>query len=83
MDCPTKSATFKRDATGKWYVTLTAEFEMPDVPLPPADPQEVIGIDLGLKDFATFSTGERFAPAKHYRQLENRLAKAQRWLSHK
>lgn len=93
IDCPstgkarpagastTKSATFKRDATGRWYVTLTAEFEMPDVPLQPADPQEVVGIDLGLKDFAVLSTGERIAPPKHYRQLERRLAKAQRRFS--
>ena len=26
----TKSATFKRDATGHWYVALTTEFEMPE-----------------------------------------------------
>lgn len=81
VDCPTKSATFKRDATGRWYVTLTAEFEMPEVPLQPAEPQEVVGIDLGLKDFAVLSTGERIAPPRHYRQLERRLAKAQRRLS--
>lgn len=81
VDCPTKSATFTRDATGKWHVTLTAEFEMPDVPWQPADPQEVIGIDLGLQDFAVLSSGERIAPPKHYHQLERRLAKAQRRLS--
>ena len=27
----TKSATFKRDATGHWYVALSTEFEIPDV----------------------------------------------------
>lgn len=81
VDCPTKSATFKRDATGRWYLTLTAEFEMPDLPLQPADPNDVVGIDVGLKDFAVLSTGERIAPPKHYRQLERRLAKAQRRLS--
>ena len=81
VDCPTKNATFKRDATGKWYVTLTAEFKMPDVPLQPAKPQEVVGIDVGLKDFAVLSTGERIAPPKHYRLLERRLVKAQRRLS--
>ncbi len=81
VDCKTKSATFKRDATGKWYVTLTAEFEMPDVPLSPARAENVVGIDLGLKDFAVLSTGERIAPPPHYRLLERRLAKAQRRLS--
>jgi putative transposase len=81
VDCPTKSATFKRAATGEWFVTLTAEFEMPDVPLQPADPERVVGIDLGLKDYAVLSTGERVASPKHYRKLERRLAKAQRRLS--
>ncbi|MEX2542456.1 MAG: transposase [Trueperaceae bacterium] len=81
VDCPTKSATFKRDATRRWYVTLTAEFEMPEVPLQPAEPNNVVGIDLGLRDFAVLSTGERIAPPKHYRQSERRLAKAQRRLS--
>jgi len=83
VDCKTKGATFKRDACGKWYVTLTAEFEMPDVPLPPAKPENVIGVDLGLKDFAVLSTGERFAPPKHYRAAERKLRKAQRALSRK
>ena len=31
VDRPTKSATFQRDAREHWFVTLTAEFEMPDV----------------------------------------------------
>ncbi len=77
VDCPTKSATFKRDATGRWYVTLTAEFEipasqgtLPDVPPPLAKSEQVVGIDLGLKDFAVLNTGERVAPPKHYRLLE-------------
>ena len=59
IDCTTKSATFKCDALGHCYVTLSAEFEMPDVPLAPVKPAEVIGIDLGLKDFAVLSNGHR------------------------
>ncbi|MBX6316721.1 MAG: hypothetical protein IRY99_27975 [Isosphaeraceae bacterium] len=48
----TKSATFRREANGKWYVSLTVKFEMPDVPLPPVHPERVVGIDLGLKEIA-------------------------------
>ncbi len=81
VDCPTKSATFKQDATGKWYVTLTAEFEMPDVPLQPARADNVIGIDLGLKDFAVLSNGERIAPPKYYRAAQKKLRRAQRKVS--
>jgi putative transposase len=47
---PTKSATFKRDACGDWYVTLVAERE---VEAQIALPVNAVGVDLGLKTFAT------------------------------
>src|SRR4051812_34473573 len=31
VDGTTKGATFRREADGHWYVSLTVEFEMPDV----------------------------------------------------
>lgn len=83
VDCKTKGATFKQDSTGRWFVTLTAEFEMPDVPLPKANPTQVVGVDVGLKDFAVFSDGTREAPPKHYRAAEKKLRRAQRRLSHR
>lgn len=51
----TKSATFRRGADGKWYISLVVEFEMPDVPILTPDPAKTVGIDVGLIDFATFS----------------------------
>ena len=83
IDCAIKGATFKRDTEGHWYVTLTAEFAMPDVPLPPAHPERVVGIDLGLKDFAVLSDGTRIAPPKFYRKGLSKLRRAQRALSRK
>jgi len=77
----TKSATFKRAADGKWYVSLTVEFEMPDTPLLPPDPAKVVGIDLGLKDFAVLSDGERIPAPKFYREGQRKLRHAQRVLS--
>jgi putative transposase len=79
---PTKSATFKRDARGHWFVTLTAEFEMPAVALAPPDFAKVGGIDLGLIDFATLSEGSDPIPApQFFRQSQRRLRKAQRAFS--
>ncbi len=75
----TKSATFKRDACGDWFVTLTAEFEMPDTAL--AAPQNPVGVDLGLKDFVTLSNGESVAAPKFFRKSAKKLKKAQRVLS--
>lgn len=78
VDLSLKSATFRRSADGKWYVTLTAEFEMPDVVLPEPDPAKIVGIDLGLKDFAVLSTGERIESPKLFRAGQRKLRKTQR-----
>ncbi|WP_406695627.1 transposase [Singulisphaera sp. Ch08] len=82
VDEPTKSATFRRSIDGKWYVSLTAEFEMPDVPLSPPSPERSVGIDLGLIDFATLSDGSEPIPApKCFRKSQKKLRKAQRTVS--
>ena len=74
----TKSATFRRAADGHWYVSLVVEFAMPEVALPPVDPSNVVGIDLGLKDFAVLSDGERIPASKFFRKGQRKLRKAQR-----
>lgn len=75
----TKSATFKRDACGHWFVTLTSEFEMPDTALPaPINP---VGVDLGLKDFVTLSNGESTPAPRFFRVGQKKLKQAQRKLS--
>ena len=77
----TKSATFRRDACGHWYVTLVVELEMPDVTLPAPDPAKVAGIDLGLKVFATI-TGRKPVPnPRFFRTGQRRLKRAQRAVS--
>jgi putative transposase len=77
----TKSATFKRDATGHWYVALTTEFEIPDVE-PPA-PVNPVGVDLGLKDLFVLSDGERVPAPRFARRAERRLGRVQKDLSRK
>jgi putative transposase len=54
---------------------------MPDTALPAADPSRVVGIDLGLKNFAVLSTGERIPPPQFFRKAERKLRRAQRVLS--
>jgi putative transposase len=76
---PTKSATFRRAPDGKWYVSLTVEFEMPDVPLPAPDPAKAVGIDVGLIGYATLSDDPEPVPApRFFRQRERKLRRAQR-----
>lgn len=77
----TKSATFKRDTIGHWYVAVTTEFEMPDAE-PPA-PTNPVGVDLGLKDFLVLSNGERVPAPKFARKADKKLRRAQKDLSRK
>ena len=77
----TKSATFRRSADGKWYVTLTVEFDMPDISLPDPVAANVVGIDLGLKTFATITDQEPIPCPKFFRKGQRKLRKAQRALS--
>ncbi|MCX7850859.1 transposase, partial [Thermus sp.] len=46
-------------------------------------PDGVVGIDLGLKDFAVLSDGTRIAPPRFYRKGLARLRRAQRAVSRK
>lgn len=74
----TKSATFKRDACGHWFVSLVAEMEMPVVALPLPTEGRTVGVDLGLKDAVVTSEGERVAAPRFYRAAQRKLRRAQR-----
>ncbi|MBA3822409.1 MAG: transposase, partial [Ktedonobacterales bacterium] len=69
-----KTATIRRTATGKWFVTIACEWE--PTPLPPTG--KPVGIDVGLKTFATMSDGQEIANPRFFRSEETELAKAQR-----
>jgi putative transposase len=83
VDLPLKSATFKRDTTGKWYVTLVAEFDLPDLPKPSIEPETAIGIDVGFDRFATGSDGGIVENPRFFRKAERKIKRAQRELSRK
>lgn len=73
-----KTATISRSSTGKWYVCFSCECAEP-APLPATG--QPVGIDVGLKTFATLSDGQEIANPRFFRQEEKALAKAQRRLS--
>lgn len=78
-----KGATIKQSPTGKWFVTLTAEFEMPDLPLPDMDPAQVVGVDVGLESLVALDDGRKITAPKHLRRAERQLSRAQRNLARK
>jgi putative transposase len=73
-----KTATISRRSTGKWYVSFACECAEP-APLPETGQQ--VGIDVGLKTFATLSTGAEIANPRFFRHEEQALARAHRRLS--
>lgn len=83
-----KNVTISEKA-GKYYASLSCE-EVIDI-IKPVDlnsvaPDKVVGIDLGLIDFATISNGitdEKIPCPKYLRKAEKKLAKEQRGLSKK
>ena len=68
-----RSASFSEDARGRWYFNVVVDAE-PEIPTG----QDSIGIDLGLKDTATCSDGIKLEAGRFYRDLEPKLAIAQR-----
>ncbi|HEX7161555.1 MAG TPA: RNA-guided endonuclease TnpB family protein, partial [Trebonia sp.] len=59
-----------RESDGRWYVTFTVDTDDPE-PAPEAG--RVVGADLGVKDFAVLSTGEKIASPRHLeRKARNR-----------
>ena len=69
------AGSFNQDSGGHWYINIPVEFHTEAFAKSCGD---AVGIDLGLKDLATLSTGEKISSPKHYRRLQDRLGKAQR-----
>ena len=67
-----RTASFNEDARGRWYFNVVVEVEIKQ-----SFGTSSVGIDLGLKDAAVTSNGEKLE-SRHYRQLETVLALAQR-----
>ena len=73
------SVTVIKDSAGRCFASFVVETE--PSPLPEAEP--VIGIDLGLNDFAVLSDGRKITAPQFLRRAEKRLKRRQRELSRK
>lgn len=71
-----KTCTISRSSTGKWYVCFSCECDPERLP----ENSSQVGIDVGLKTFATLSDGQEIANPRFFRKEEKALAKAQRKL---
>ena len=72
------SGSFSQDARGRWYANICVEVPAFVGPIKLPELSECVGIDLGLKDFATMSDGVKIEAQRLYRGEEAKLAVAQR-----
>jgi putative transposase len=73
----TKIINIKRTSTNKWYVSFIQEVGLEYQ----TNTNKSVGIDVGLKTFATLSDGVEIPNPRFFKQEEDNLAKAQRKLS--
>jgi putative transposase len=64
-----------REPDGRWYVTFTIDTA---APAPLQASRHAVGVDLGVKDFAVTSDGERIANPRHLERKARNLARYQR-----
>ena len=71
------NATIRRNASGKYFVSLLVEQEIHELPKTGSS----VGVDVGLKNFAILSDGTVYKSDRYFRSLEKKLAREQRKLS--
>lgn len=74
-----KSCTISKTPSDKYYISILVDTE--NIKLPRVENK--IGVDVGLKEFAVCSNGDRYDNPKWLRKSEKRLAKLQKDLSRK
>ena len=74
------NVTVSKSATGKYYASICCELPK-EAALPKTG--KSIGIDLGIKDFAISSDGQRFTNPKFQKQYAKKLKQKQKALSRK
>ena len=79
IDGTPKTCTVKHDGVGDWWATISVS--LPDVPK--QEPKTMVGVDVGLKNIVTLSTGEMIEPPKFLKQSEDKIKHLQRQVSRK
>lgn len=78
--CDIKTVSVTKKADG-YYVTLSLDDKTVPTIKPDFNPNNIVGIDVGLIDFYVASDSSRVAAPKHLRKAERRLKSAQRKVS--
>jgi len=73
------SVTVSKDTTGKYFASVLVEVETKHF----EKTNKTVGIDVGLKEFATLSSGLVISNPRFFRNSQAKLGRAQMWLSKK
>jgi putative transposase len=78
-DARPSTVTVTRDASGRYFVSILIAEDIKPKPVTP----KMVGIDLGLHDTVTLSTGEKVGNQRFFQKDAKQLAHAQRDLARK
>lgn len=73
------NVTISKSSSGKYFASISAEVNIKHF----EKVNQNVGIDLGLKDFAILSNGDKVDNPKFFKESQKKLAKMQRKLSKK
>ena len=83
FDGKIKTSTISKTSTGRYYISITVQFDEDNPSKKPIDENKAVGIDLGIKTFATLSNGEEIPNPKNLKNAIAKLKRLQRRLSKK
>ena len=78
-----KTCTIKKTKTNKYFISILVDDGLKEPEKPKITKENSVGIDLGIKDFAILSNGNKIENPKFYRNQEKRLKILQRRSSKK
>ena len=78
-----KTSTVSRTPTGKYFISILVETEDTIPNKAPIDENKAVGVDLGIKTFATLSDGTEIQNPKYLNKALKKLKRLQRSVSRK
>lgn len=78
-----KTATVSITPTGKFYISILIDDEQEQTPMQHFDENTTVGVDVGIKDFAILSNGEKVDNPRNLKKSLLRMKVLQRRLSRK
>lgn len=78
-----KTSTVSRAPTGKYFISILVETNDSPIPKMPIDENKAVGVDLGIKTFATLSDGTEIQNPKYLKKALKKLKRLQRSVSRK